>query len=376
MKARFLIGLAVAALVAVQAVAQSTKKYFPEHLDLSLTAGVPGVGLELTAPVTSWMKVRTGFSYLPAIEVPMHFDVMVGDDPKTSHSKFNRLSGLLEGFTGQKVKDEVEMIGKPSNVWNWNVLVDFYPLKNNKHWHLSAGFYLGGRHIAKAYNATESMGALMAVRAYNRMYDKLINDQIEHVPELLYEVKIIDLSALGPEYASSNDPAMLEALQSRFKSVGRMGVHVGNYTHDILYTEDVYVGKTDDEGDLYDANGNLINPVLVHKAGDVKYKAGDPYMLEPDDDGMVKADMFVNAFKPYLGIGYEGCLVKGDDRWKVAFDAGVMFWGGTPSIATHDGINLTKDVDGIGGKVGDYVDVIGGMKVFPMLSISITRRLF
>ncbi|MBP5340418.1 MAG: hypothetical protein J6Z14_14145 [Prevotella sp.] len=376
MKKSFLTGLAMAALVAVQAVAQNEKWWVPKNLDLSVKAGTPGYGLELSAPMANWLKVRTGFSYLPSFEVPMHFDVMVGDDPKTSHSKFTKLSGLLEGFTGQKVKDEVEMIGKPTNFWNWNLLVDFYPLKNNKHWHVSAGFYLGHSKIAKAYNATESMGALMAVNAYNKMYDKLINDQINAVPELLYEVKIIDLSVLGPEYASSNDPEMLERLQSKFKEVGRMGVNVGNYNHDVYYTEDVYVGLPNDEGDIYDADGNLINPIIAHKAGDLMHKAGTPYMLEPDNDGMVKVDMRVNAFKPYLGFGYEGRLLKGDDRWKVGFDAGVMFWGGTPSVITHDGVNLTKDIDGIGGKVGSYIDFISGLKVFPMFSVSITRRLF
>ena len=53
-----------------------------------------------------------------------------------------------------------------------------------------------------------------------------------------------------------------------------------------------------------------------------------------------------------------------------------MFWGGTPDIITHDGTHLSKDVINIGGKVGDYVDLIKGVKAFPVLNLRITRRLF
>ena len=53
-----------------------------------------------------------------------------------------------------------------------------------------------------------------------------------------------------------------------------------------------------------------------------------------------------------------------------------MFWGGTPDIITHDGTNLTKDVSDINGKVGDYVKFIKGVKVFPILNLRITRRIF
>ena len=71
-----------------------------------------------------------------------------------------------------------------------------------------------------------------------------------------------------------------------------------------------------------------------------------------------------------------GRLLKNDDRYNISFDAGLMFWGGTPDIITHDGTNLSKDVINIGGKVGDYVDLIKGVKAFPVLNLRITRRLF
>ena len=103
---------------------------------------------------------------------------------------------------------------------------------------------------------------------------------------------------------------------------------------------------------------------------------GSPYIVEPDENSMVKAEVRVNTFKPYVGFGYGGRLVKGDDRYKISFDCGAMFWGGTPSILTHDGTDLAKDVRNVRGKVGDYVKLVKNVKVFPVLNVRITRTLF
>jgi hypothetical protein len=53
-----------------------------------------------------------------------------------------------------------------------------------------------------------------------------------------------------------------------------------------------------------------------------------------------------------------------------------MFWGGTPDLITHDGVNLTKDVKDAKGKVGDWIDLIGGFKVYPVLSVRFTKTIF
>lgn len=352
------------------------------HFDLGLSMGTTGYGLELSAPVASFAKVRTGFHYVPGIEVPMTFGIQVGDDPENSQSKFERMQGLLENFTGKKVDSQIDMIGKPANFWNWDVLVDIYPLKNNKHWHLTAGFYWNWKttRIARAFNTTEDMPSLMAVSMYNNMYDKLVNDETLNNKLKLYEVSIIDFSELGYEgYAT--DPDMLEKLQNKFVSTGRMGVHVGDYTYDHYYPEDVYIQVTDYDDDVLDEDGNpmeVTKNVLVHQKGDIieGQAKGDPYIMEPDENCMTKADLRVNSFKPYLGFGYEGRLSKKDDRYRVAIDCGVLFWGGSPKIRTHEGVDLAHDVENIGGKVGRYVETIDKFKVFPVVSIRLTRRLF
>ena len=91
---------------------------------------------------------------------------------------------------------------------------------------------------------------------------------------------------------------------------------------------------------------------------------------------MAKASVKVNSFKPYLGIGYGGRLFKKSDDYHVAVDCGLLFWGGTPSIITHDGTDLSKDVENILYRVGDYVDLLKGFKVYPVLNVRFTKTIF
>ena len=334
--------LAVVGMTSVTVTAQTNQQSWGlfNHLDVGVTLGTTGLGVEAAMPINNFLRVRSGLSYMPRVEVPMTFGIQVGDDPAKSQSKFNRMAGVMESFTGSPVSDEVKMTGK-ATMWNWHLLFDFYPLKKNKHWRLTAGFFLGPSNVAEAFNQTESMASLLAVDIYNNTYDKLHGKTIRE----LANVKLIDL---GPGYEDIyTDLDVLLKMQELFDKAGRMGIHLGDYTHDIT-----------------DEDGNVI------------HKKGDPYVMTPDDDHMVKADMKVNAFKPYIGFGYDGRLVKGNDRLHVGFDAGVMLWGGKPSLYTHDGTDLINDVEGITGKVGDYVDTMSKLGVYPVANVRFTYTIF
>lgn len=302
---------------------ESQENGFFKHLDASLTVGSTGLGFDLASPMGEYAQLRAGFSFMPHIHYKMNFEVQVGDDASKSKSKFQTLSGLLKDMTGYQVDNSVDMIGVPT-YYNFNLLVDVFPFKNNKHWHFTAGFYWGNSKIGKAYNTTEDMPSLVAVCIYNNMYDKAIN----------YE-PFVTINYNGNPTAITDNPEYQDYLYEKFREYGRMGVWIGNHVSD-----------------------------------------GSPYIVEPDKNSMVKAEVRANAFKPYLGFGYGGRLFKGDDRYKISFDCGAMFWGGTPSILTHDGTDLAKDVEGVKWKVGDYVRLIKGVKAFPVLNVRITRTLF
>lgn len=305
------------------------------HLDLGVTLGTTGIGLDAAMPVGDYVKLRTGFEVMPRFNYDMNFGVESFDGTGTSinQSTFNRMADVLYGLTGFKVDQNVTMKGKPT-MWNFKFMVDVYPFKNNKHWHFTAGFHWGPSKIAEAVNAQEDSPSLFAVGMYNHIYDVAYQDWVLNIP-----TPIIVTETTGPIYL---DPT----IEKNILAMGRMGIPIGKYSHDMT-----------------DAQGNI-------------HKKGETYYMLPNENSMVTVEARTNSFKPYLGVGYEGRLIKGNDNYKIGFDAGVMFWGGTPSIITHDGMDLANDVEDINGKVGDYVKLIKGVKVFPVLNLRITRRIF
>lgn len=299
------------------------------HLDIAATIGTTGIGVDVATTIGKYVQVRAGFSYMPRFEINSTFRVQVGDslDKKWDsqgnrlETKFDKLSGYLKSLVGYDVDDEVVMTCKPT-YYNFKLLFDVFPFPN-KHWHVTTGFFAGPSEIVSAYNTTEEMPTLLSVSMWNMLYDKA--------------------EKFEPIYGDIYMPEMLE---DKLLQYGRMGFHAGDYTHDGV-----------------DSKGKV-------------YSKGDPYMMVPDEvSGMVKAYVKVNSFKPYVGFGYGGAITK-DGLTQLSFDAGVMFWGGTPSMITHDGTNLTKDVDNVSGKLGRYVEAAKFFKVFPMLELRISRRIF
>lgn len=292
-----------------------------EHLDAAVTVGTTGIGVDLAMPIGDVVQLRTGFTYMPRFNQTMHFEIQVGDGSDTEEeqqTKFERLSGLLKEYTGMTVDRKIDMIGQPT-MQNFKFLVDVFPFRN-KHWHITGGFYWGPSRVAKAVNSLEDATSLVSVAMYNSLYERILNSYENDEPYM----------TLG-----SSDLYATEDLYNRFVSYGRMGVHLGNYKG-----------------------------------------TNTSYLIEPDENNTVSATVKVNNFKPYLGFGYGGALIKDDDRYQISFDCGVMFWGGAPKIITHDGTDLVNDVENILGKVGDYVSVIKTFKVYPVLSLRISRRIF
>ena len=322
------------------------------HLDASVTLGTTGIGLEVASPVTNWAQLRLGYSFMPHFNHEMEFDIQVGDKKENKYdaqgnrveTKFDRLATMLENLTGYAVDDEVTMIGRPT-YHNFKFLVDVFPFQNDKRWHVTAGFYWGPSKIADTYNKTEEMPSLLAVGIYNRLYENTMKsyETVQHVENgdinpatgEPYEVWDIEpIMSVGP--IEINGISTIKSVYKSMASNGRMGVGLGNRVSD-----------------------------------------GSKYMMEPDADGMVKATARVNSFKPYLGVGYGGRLLKGNDRLHIAVDLGAAFWG-KPKIITHDGTDLIGDIQEgtISGKPGDYVKLVRKFHVLPVLEARLVYQIF
>lgn len=292
------------------------------HLDLSLNAGTTGLGLEVSSPITEWARVRVGVDWMPRFDVPLYFDIQsYTDDGKINSSNFSKAQELMESLTGFEVDETVVMNGTPT-MTQFKFLIDVYPFRSNRHWHFTAGFYAGSRQIAKACNTIEEMPSLLAIGIYNRAYEFIKKTDFVDTP--------LDIPGYGDLYL---DPDLADVLKEKFESFGRLGVHMGDY------------------------------------------KNGAPYIMEPDKDGTLRARALVNAVRPYLGFGYGGAL-SSDKRWTGSFDVGAMIWGGSPDVITHDGVNMTTELDNVRGKVGTYLGLIKTMKVFPVVSLRIAYTLF
>lgn len=310
------------------------------HLDLSVSAGTTGLGLEVGVPVNSYFGVRAGATFMPHFKYPMTFTAQLGEgDQMTAdglETRFERMAHLLEGFVGQPIDDKVDMIGSP-RMNQAKLMFDVRPFRN-KGWHFTTGFYYGKSRIATALNDTHEIASLFAINLYNRLYDN--NGEI----------------AMGF--------SMPPDIMMQIYWFGRAGFPTGQYTHDVVYEEDVWVH--DDYLDI---------DYVEHEKGEVIHAKGETYMMSPSIENTVYAHAYVDKFRPYFGFGYDGSISK-SQRWRLGFDAGIMFWGGAPRLVDHSGTDLMYDVENVGGQVGDYIELARHVKAFPVVELKLSRRLF
>lgn len=307
------------------------------HLDVGVNVGTTGLGLNIAMPVSDWVRVRAGFSYMPRFNVPLTFHIASyaeGSGVQSINEKFATMQAVLKQFSGMTVDETVSMNTKCTMV-DFNFMVDVYPLKNDRRWRVTAGFLWGRSKIGHAENTIKDMSSLVSLNFYNRLYDYFT--QRRFLSEPLY----------GDMYI---DPDMGFALKSKFESYGRLGIHLGEFNDGVVL--------------------------------DGKDVSGQPYMMEPNEDGMVIADMFVDNFKPYIGLGYDTEVGRGG-KFRFGVDAGVVFWGGRPDLITHpntnygnESVDMINDLHSIGGKVGDYVDITKAFVVYPNIGVHLAYRIF
>lgn len=303
----------------------SGDKNILNHMDAALTVGTTGVGIDLAMPVGNTFRVRAGYAFMPSFKHTMNFGLSIAEsDPMYDaegnriETKFEKLSRLFEEVTGRHVGTSVDMIGRPV-YGNLKFLIDIFPFRNKK-WFFTAGFYYGSENVAKAYNRQEDIAALYSVDMYNRMYEKVMA-AYDDPWNPFNDVLLFEHNGI-PIYIPTD---MADMMHQYMLSYGRMGIHLGDY------------------------------------------------FLEPDEDCMVRATVKTKAFKPYVGFGFGNATPKGDKKYGFMLEAGVMFWGGTPRVDCY-GTDLVKM--NVKGKVGDYVKFFEALKVFPVINLRISRRLF
>lgn len=327
-KARKTIALLGLCLLASGARAQflSEENGLFNHLDVGVTAGTTGIGVELASPVGNYLRVRTGVDYMPHFNYKMNFGITLGDEPKGKYDEngnlttFGKLAGILKDMTGYEPDDHATMEGHPTFT-NFKFLVDVTPFRD-KRWRFTAGLFASGSNVAKGVNVIEDAPTLFAVDIYNNIYESAVNEE-----------PIFMGAELPPDVAA------------QIISYGKMGMILGSYRHDIL-----------------DKDGNVLH-----------YK-DEPYCMFPDEKSMVKTKVKANKVRPYLGFGYGGPLRK-NGKIDCSFDAGVMYLGDV-HVYAHDGTCISHDVYMYGSSIKDHMNVLNKVKVFPVLNFRIAYRIF
>lgn len=377
------------------------QKNILNHLDVGVNVGTLGFGIDVAAPIGDYVRVRAGYNYMPRFTINSNFNVetrngsikklieKVGKiDEKLAEygidindEAFAEYKEMFEKFRNVEAKDYVTMGLKP-NIHQFKFLVDVMPFKNNKHWNLTAGFFVGNSTVGDACNLEKETLILEGINLYNSVYAKYPKEGIKGT--FLYKPD-------DPETAK-NDP---------FFKYGMAGFNLGTFAD------------------------------------------GDRAMMVPGEDNTVRAEMKVNKFRPYLGLGYNTHLSK-DKKWNLNVDAGILFLCGKPKIyvdniykfdasplvlnddnetigkdiyvsgsgldiRSFDGghnwnyyyygeivryywdgttekyidccniqnrVDLVHDLHDIPGKVGNMVNTISKFKVYPNLSVTFSYRLF
>lgn len=306
--------------------------YLAEHslfnkLELGLTLGSTGIGLELATPVTGFARLRAGFDYMPPVNVPMDFSMTAVKDGVVNEGNFDRIRELMTTFTGFEIDRDIRMNCKPT-LRNFKLLADVFPFAKVErgHWRnlrVTVGLYAGPSRVGKTVNDMTEMPSLLMVGLYNRMYETVMDPDFK---EWAYDNPIL------PGTQIYLDPETVDVLKEKMEAYGRLGMKTGYYAD------------------------------------------GTPYVMEPGKDGTVRANALVDNVKGYAGIGYEGAI-SDDGRWKAGFDAGAMFWGGSPKVVTHEGV-VMNDLHGLPGKVGRTMKLMKAFTVYPVLNFRLSYTFF
>ena len=320
----------------------SAQDYF-NHMDLGVNVSSTGIGADIAMPVGDYVRMRAGVTYMPKFRFNSNFGVdFMGD---MDDDKMRRMQDMMTNFIGEPMRSDIDMQMKPK--WTqFKFLVDIMPFKNNKHWNVTLGFYVGPSTVGEALNDPSGTSTLVGINMYNNMYIKACKGE----PMFKYEDSNGRIHSLD-----------VDGLADRLIETRMMGAPMGTFPD------------------------------------------GTKAVMVPDKNNQAKAELSVSKFRPYLGIGYTTALSR-DKRFKLAADAGVMFMGGSPSVFIDNvyrvdsnepydmvywdnenfkwgqqepmRIDLTRDVSDVPGKVGDMVSTIKKFKCWPVLGVTFSYRLF
>ena len=289
------------------------------HLGVGVEVGTTGIGFELGAPITDYVQVRAGMSFMPSFKVKdINVDVDMNQDAwngtsgvRTQLEKFSNVRyadgsslSAADQSVVKRVADHNDFL--PTNVMvdgklkftNFKFLVDVFPIKSSS-FHATVGFYAGSANVVDLVT-TSDPDDMQLVADYNA--SGLVNQTLKG--DFVYNGQTVTQSFTMP---------------------GKLQGKIGN-------------------------GSKVVAPEGSTMCGYVK----------------------TSAFRPYVGVGF-GRVVPKKTRLAFACDLGVMFWG-TPKIYINQSagdVEITKDdVD------NNTIKNLSKLTVYPCLNFRLTGKIF
>ncbi len=398
------------------------------HIDVAFTAGTSGLGFDLATPMTDWARLRMGGVFRPFVTYDANFgmEVAEGLTKEEQDERFAKLSETMMSLTGKTPARNIAMEGD-MKMNNFKMLVDIFPIKRHRNFHVTVGFYYGDNTLLDARPTHESVRNLAAINLCNSMYKKALGREslidfealgINNDGGAKFEVAEKVLRRWGAHTETSgkgginagdvpsefNKELGIDPTNNKYYAEYGISLPLGTINHDVIAQEDIYYDYSEkldnpyyvDAGDGHvmveyrtDANGRMIKKGEIrYRKGEVIYHAGDPLRFVPDENNSVRAVSKTNKFKPYIGMGYSMPITK-DKRTSVSVDAGLMFWGGKPNVdistpigvdaqgnTVYNTVDLVEDVSNLPSSVEKYIDVAKMFSVFPEISLRISQRIW
>lgn len=302
--------------------AQNEDTWIPQQLGIGVGVGTQGITIDASTTLNRWLGVRAGVNIMPTIKVNTDLDLGTESANNSIGSLTDHVNDINKIFTDAGLPPYINL----DNVLHSGKLpesMDIQGKLSNTTFHLLIDFYPFKN---SSFHATTGfyIGGKELISVYNKEdgFLKPINEWNEIVS---------GRANLNPEVSAAVNQLLAE------KEIGKedmIGAELGDY---------------------------FIAP-------------------DPADNGNVKATIEVNAFRPYLGVGF-GRAVPRNGRLGCQFDLGVQFWGSPKVYApTYDKTTgqyhkeqLTDDH--AGGDGGDIIKTISKIPVYPTLSFRLVGRI-
>lgn len=114
-----------------------------------------------------------------------------------------------------------------------------------------------------------------------------------------------------------------------------------------------------------------LDPIVGIKSGE-GLEIGD-YIISPDKNGIARASIKVNSFKPYVGVGIGRAVPR--KRFGVSGDLGIMLWGSPKVYEKQTGNDVEVKSSDLGSNGGGVIKTISKVTVLPVLTVRITGRI-